>query len=258
MPNALLGRLRRRAAVILGLAVRVYLDMMRLSDLTNKRFGLWRVIERAPSARGMTRWMCVCQCGEKRAVYGKALRRGQSTSCGCHRRVLSKERATIHGLAGSSEYWTWSRMKNRCLNHKDKDWPNYGGRGITVCGRWLYFQAFIADMGSRPSRLHSLERIDVNRGYGPENCRWATPKQQANNKRNNRRISFAGKTLNLREWAKITGLSDDVIYVRLDVLHWPIGKALTTPVHRHSRRGAWPLRPTVCNEPRQLEFEWKI
>jgi hypothetical protein len=140
-------------------------------------------------------------------------------------------------------------MKNRCLNHKDKNWLNYGGRGITVCDRWLNFQAFNTDMGSRPSRLHSLDRIDGNRGYEPENCRWATPKQQANNKRNNRRISFAGKTLNLRQWAKTTGLSDDVIYARLDVLHWPIGKALTTPVQVHRRP---PRVLAAC----QLEFPY--
>jgi hypothetical protein len=207
---------------------------MTLSDLTSQLFGRWTVIERASSAKKMTRWKCRCQCGSIKNVYAKALKNGTSTSCGCYAAETARIRETKHGLTGTAEYRTWAKIKSRCFYPDDPDYPDYGGRGITVCRPWLDFAQFIAAMGPRPSARHSIDRIDVNGNYEPSNCRWASPEQQANNKRTNRRISFEGKTMNLVQWAAQTGINADAIYARLDKLHWPVQKALTTPIQKQS------------------------
>jgi hypothetical protein len=157
--------------------------------------------------------VCQCSCG----------------TIGCHKNDGS--RAT-HRMADSSEYAIWQSMKNRCNNPNVLAFPSYGGRGIKVCDRWLGpsgFQNFFADMGPRPSKKHSLDRIDNNGDYCPENCRWATKIQQANNTRANRILEFSGKAQTLAQWAEETGLSHTAILLRLK-RGWSIDKALTTPL----------------------------
>lgn len=166
-----------------------------------------------------------CDCGNSATVDIKCARSGNTKSCGC----LVGER---HGESASGvEYNAWLYMRTRCLNKNREDWNLYGGRGVKICQRWLdSFSDFLSDVGRRPSPRHSLDRWpDVNGNYEPGNVRWASPEQQANNKRNNRSITFNGETLNLSQWARKIGVSHKTIAYRLSQSNWSIERALTTP-----------------------------
>ena len=124
------------------------------------------------------------------------------------------------------EYRSWVGLRNRCMNPKNKQYPEYGGRGITVCERWQKFEHFYADMGPKPSPQHSVDRIDNDKGYDPANCRWATQTQQGNNKRSNVLLTFGGVTMTLTEWARHIGVKETTLRRRLDK-GWPLERALT-------------------------------
>jgi hypothetical protein len=168
--------------------------MTRLINITGKQFGLWRVLAIHPERvrHGRARravsvlWLCRCECGTERLVFGTNLRRGLSTSCGCRKDEKTRERNARHGHAYrgkvTSAYSRWVTMLQRCFNPNHKDYHLYGGRGVTVCERWLDFVNFLADMGEPPPGL-SLDRINVNGDYEPNNCRWATASEQARNRR---------------------------------------------------------------------------
>lgn len=131
-------------------------------------------------------WKCRCDCGNYVNVSSNHLRRGHSKSCGCISRESAVQRFTTHGhtkKGQSTEYKAWSNMISRCTNSNTTYYDNYGGRGISVCDRWLSFENFLSDMGLKPSPKHSIDRIDVNGNYEPSNCRWATMNQQARNTR---------------------------------------------------------------------------
>ena len=123
-------------------------------------------------------------------------------------------------------------MVARCVNRNIPSWENYGGRGITICDRWLKFEDFLADMGPKPSNGYSIDRIDVNGNYEPGNCRWATIHEQSRNKRTNRFIEWNGRTQIVSDWAKELGMSTSLLEARLGRLGWPLDKAMTTPVKR--------------------------
>ena len=144
-------------------------------------------------------WVCQCDCGQATTVVAHHLISGNTTSCGCHgRNGLHR----THGLSKTApEYLTWGRMIQRCTNQRHPKYPRYGGRGITVCERWRSFENFYADMGARPSPLHSIDRIDNDGNYEPGNCRWATPKQQVRNRSNTRMLTIDGVTLPQAEWS---------------------------------------------------------
>lgn len=142
---------------------------------------------------------------------------------------MPKGRAPVHGGFGTVEYATWDRIIQRCENPVYHGYKNYGARGITICTEWrASFLAFLGDMGPRPSNQHSIDRIDNDRGYEPENCRWATHKEQQRNRGNNRRLTHNGETLCLSEWAERLGVNIDVIQQRL-LRGWSIEKTVTTP-----------------------------
>jgi hypothetical protein len=145
--------------------------------------------------------------------------------------VTSRARE-YHGMKHTPEYAIWSALKNRCLNPNDARWDSYGGRGITICEEWVdSFRAFIFDMGPRPTSGHSIERIDNSMPYSKENCRWATSVEQGRNKRNNRMLTFNGKTQCVSAWAEETGMSNKTILFRLNS-GWTIEDALTRPLLR--------------------------
>lgn len=160
-------------------------------NLSKQRFGRLLVTENVSTRRNAkgkwrTYWECICDCGNRLTVLADSLRHGNTKSCGCFRVDNSTSLHMTHGLnrrgKRSREYGIWSKMKGRCLRKTDRAYPKYGGRGITVCERWLTFENFIADMGSAPPDL-TLERIDNEKGYEPDNCKWATRSEQSQNTR---------------------------------------------------------------------------
>lgn len=178
-----------------------------------------------------------CSCGIRKEIRDDHVRHGYTKSCGCLKKTssqksLEKARAknTKHGMAGSKIYNIWSAMKERCSNPKQRFYSYYGGRGISVCDRWKTFENFYADMGDRPDGK-TLDRIDNNLGYSPENCRWATRAEQQANIRTNRRIEHNGRNLTLSQWSKIIGVHRNTIEGRLDS-NWPIEKVLSPDNYR--------------------------
>lgn len=158
--------------------------------MIGKRFGRWTVLKQSGTYRrpgGMGARPCIlcrCDCGSKKVIDAHSVRYGHSRSCGCLRKEITAKRRTIHGNTNTVEYTTWKSMRQRCNNPNDPNFMNYGGRGITICERWQEsFKSFLMDMGHRPSNRHSLDRVDNDGQYSPDNCRWATRKQQRRNRR---------------------------------------------------------------------------
>ena len=206
---------------------------MNTIDETGNRYGRLKVVRRNGSASGHggAAWLCSCECGGSITAKGSILRRGQYKSCGCLREEAWKTfgaRMTKHGGVGTPEYTSWKKMKDRCLNPKNQYYRNYGGRGIGVCDRWLDFANFQRDMGQRPADM-SIDRINNDKGYSPENCRWATRRQQNNNKSSNHRLEFDGMIKTVTEWARHIGIKPKTLFGRL-AGGWSINKALTTAV----------------------------
>ena len=169
----------------------------RVNDISGIWFGRLKTIKLKSIGGGTgTTWLCECLCGKRVIVPAVYLKTGDTKSCGCLKRETSREMmremTLTHGDTQRDDNgkqfippeWTaWHQMRYRCLNPKSRAWKNYGGRGIKVCKRWEKYEKFLADMGRRPSPDHSLDRINNDRDYKPSNCRWATMKQQSNNRR---------------------------------------------------------------------------
>jgi len=194
--------------------------------------------------RGERMWNCRCECGGRGVFPHKGLRAGTTRSCGClHRETsarVARETGHLrrkHGRSGTPEWICWQGMLARCGNPKAKGYARYGGRGIRVCERWLSFEAFLADMGEKPSPAHSIGRIDNDKGYEPGNCRWETAEEQARNRRGMRMIAWRGETLCLTAWAERTGIAVCRIWRRIES-GWPLDRALAEKPTRGLRPGS--------------------
>lgn len=171
------------------------------ADLTGTRSGRLVVTGRASNIRNTVMWHCLCDCGNTSIVSGHRIRNCETKSCGCLIRDSNIEKKTKHGYFGSHTYGCWCAMRQRCLNPKNIAFHRYGGAGIRLCDRWLYFENFLADMGEATSPKHSIDRYpDTSGNYEPTNCRWATQKQQCRNRKHNRLIEFQGEILCLADW----------------------------------------------------------
>ena len=202
------------------------------NDLTGQRFGRLVVLERAESAPNhKTQWLCQCDCGSQVIVRSDSLLSGRTLSCGC----LQRERTTIHGETGDPLYYTWQAMRYRCNNPGNKNYENYGGRGITVCDDWnddyISFRDWALNNGYEQGL--SIDRINNDLGYNPDNCRWATAKQQQNNRRCNVIYSLNGEAHTLSEWCDIVNLPYKTVIARINDRGWPFEQAITTPIRTH-------------------------
>lgn len=199
--------------------------MAKRIDITGHRYGRLVVVERSASPLSGTRWLCRCDCGNTTVVRTKDIRSGKGTkSCGCLARETARGLLQKHGWTGTDTYRVWAGMISRCREN-DRAKELYWDRGITVCDRWKSFENFLADMGEKPEG-RSIDRIDNDKGYQPGNCRWATMRQQNLNKRNIRYLTFDGKTLCLKDWAREVGVPYGALLARLKT-GWSVEQALT-------------------------------
>lgn len=193
--------------------------------LEGKRFGKLTVLKYACSYKQRSNWLCKCDCGNETIVESRLLKSGNVTSCGCVHKY--------HGMSGTRLYTIWQHMIDRCYNSNNTNYKNYGGRGIQICDEWKDDAGKFCEwaLANGYAKDLTLDRIDVNGNYEPGNCRWATRKEQANNKRNNHFLSCNGEIKTITEWERITGISKQTIYKRLK-RGWSVERALTEPVKK--------------------------
>lgn len=189
-------------------------------DITGKQFEFLTVL----GYIGKGKWHCKCECGNTKIVSTAKLNNGHVKSCGC----LTKTNAVKHNATNTKEYITWTNIKARCTNPNNKSYHNYGGRGITVCNRWLNsFENFYKDMGNCPKGF-SIERINNDKEYNKDNCIWASPKTQAMNRRSNFIVNYKGQEKPLKQWCEDLNLNYKKVFARIKQLGWTIDKALST------------------------------
>lgn len=209
---------------------------MKTYDLIGQRFGRLTVTSAGPVNPHQKRtWVCRCDCGKETAVITSHLRDGTTKSCGCAKHDGIRAARLTHGRCYTRAYRIWINMNARCHRLACPSYPQYGGRGITVCGEWRHdFAAFHRDMGDPPADM-TLDRIDNALGYSPDNCRWATRKQQSQNSSRPIVIEYRGHRKNLSEWAEYLGISTGSLAER--IRRMPIGEALSFRKASSRRRG---------------------
>ena len=198
-------------------------------DLLGSRFGMLVCTEYVwDRNRDCSWWKCDCDCGNTKTIRTSALRSGATNSCGClHKKQLSDLMKT-HGLSKSKEYKVWCAMKERCAKPTDKSFINYGGRGIKVHPSWMDFSNFINDMGMRPTPKHTLERVDNDGNYEPNNCKWATRGEQRRNCRRVTWVTIGNEKLCLSDWCKKAGITRHSVRMRV-ARGMTIEQAITEP-----------------------------
>lgn len=209
-------------------------------DRTGQTFFRLTVMHRGDNIGKRVGWVCRCECGQTTHVTATNLVTGVTKSCGCaaddaRRRnsALGGIARTTHGLYKTREYNSWQSMRDRCLNPNSDNFPNYGGRGIQIDPRWDDFTVFLADMGPRPPNK-SIERLDTSANYGPDNCVWATRREQSRNTRRTIRITLNGMTMCLKDWCAELGIPYKRAESRIR-RGWSVERALTTPVNVKKR-----------------------
>lgn len=194
-------------------------------------FGRLRVLREIEPQGRNRRLLCICACGKLHAASDGNLRSGSVRSCGCWQKEGVIQRSTKHRMSYTPEHRCWSAILTRCTNKNVANYPRYGGRGINVCERWLHsFENFYADMGPRPSPKHSIDRKDNDGNYEPDNCRWATRREQTLNREVTNRLTYNGVTKPLSDWAVEYGLRPSTLYKRIYRHGWDVERSLTTPV----------------------------
>lgn len=207
-----------------------------MNNLIGQKFGRLTIIQKMDNDKwGHHRYLCQCTCKQKKIILGNKLESGHTKSCGCLQKDTVREIGSQNikhghsrGKQRSAIYITWMNIVQRCANPNTANYKYYGGRGITVCERWLKFENFLEDMGERPEGK-SLDRVKNNKGYCKENCRWTTQKEQARNRRDNRLIFCFGRLQCISAWSEETNIKTGTIIARLD-RRWSTEKTLTTPV----------------------------
>ena len=205
----------------------------RPNDLTGFRNNRWTVIKYVRRTEsGSAMWLCECDCGATKEVAGTTIVTGKSKSCGCYAKEVTSITNSSHGLTKTPEHRIWLYMRKRILNKNMPDYHRYGGRGIAICPEWDDFTVFLADMGHRPSPQHSIDRIDNDGDYTPENCRWSTATEQAQNRRSNIKVTRGGVTRCLKEWCIELNMPYQTVWARVKTHNWSIERALTQPVRK--------------------------
>lgn len=200
------------------------------ADLTGQRFGRLAVSALYGSDKnGNAKWVCRCDCGNERIVYAQSLKAAATTSCGCFAKEVVSAANIKHGMSGTNEYKAWHMMVQRCTNPKNHKWARYGGRGITVCERWLSFENFREDMGPRTPGL-TVDRRDNDGNYEPGNCRWATPMEQGNNRGNHRHVQVGGERLTATQASRRLGPNKHTVSRRLRD-GWTVERAVSQPLN---------------------------
>ena len=206
------------------------------ASLIGKKFGRLEVVSQLDRDKhGHWHWLCRCECGVELTPSGQALKSGNTKSCGCLNREATGNRRRTHGQSKDPTYRNWCAMKERCYSEPHKNYDLYGGRGIAVCGRWREsFEMFLADMGPRPFPRATVERRDTNGNYEPDNCQWATQREQTRNKRNNHLLTVDGETKTIADWSERFGINQRMILKRL-TRGWTPSDAVKLPrQHRFS------------------------
>lgn len=201
--------------------------MSKVVEMTGKRFNMLTVVSRAESKNGKAYWNCVCDCGNETTVSGTNLRSGAVKSCGC---LLKKEKDTHH-LSNTRLYRIWRAMLNRCYDKNYWAYKYYGEKGVKVCDEWskdfVDFKNWSILNGYSDNL--TIDRIDNSKGYSPENCKWSTRKEQANNRSFCKKIEYQGKTQTLMQWCEELGLNYKRTYARLYKCGWTFERAISTP-----------------------------
>ena len=205
-----------------------------MEDLTGKKFGKLIVLEFSYEkffncGTKHNYWLCKCECGNKKIISANNLKNNHTQSCGCLPKEKAKNNFTTHNLSNTLLYRKYSGIKRRCYNKNEKSYNNYGGRGIIMCDEWKNdFKAFYdwSMMHGYADNL-TIDRIDVNGNYEPNNCRWITNKEQQNNKRNNHYITYNNETHTITEWAKKLNISVKALSWRVNNKKWSLEKAMT-------------------------------
>lgn len=210
----------------------------KLLDLTGEKFGRLTVVEHVGmNQRGKATWECRCECGNICTIEGVKLTSGHTKSCGCYNRDAAKERFLTHGMSKTRLYNIWRVMIKRCTYENAINYANYGARGIRVCDEWQGFEGF-----KKWALAHgyadnlTIDRIDNNGDYTPDNCRWVDMTTQLRNTSRNRLIMFRGETHCMKDWAEILGMNYRTLKQRINVYGWSVERAFTTPISNNGRK----------------------
>lgn len=189
---------------------------MRRIDISGQRFNFLTALRRVGATKDKGQnslWECRCECGNKKVLQIGSLKNGTTKSCGCMKPKLISASRTTHGITNTDIFRIWQGIRTRCENPRSKSFRRYGGRGIRLCEQWHDVTAFAADMGERPPGM-SVERIDNDGNYSPENCRWATRREQQNNIRTNTKLTYRGARRTVAEWSRELEIPAYLIYAR--------------------------------------------